>query len=262
MSLGPTDAVRLTFDGHLAEITLARPEKLNALDGGMIAALAEAAAAIDAAEDVRAALIVGEGKGFCAGGDIAAWGGLPPIEMWRSWTRAGHRAFEALARLRAPLIAVLSGHALGGGLELAGCADIRIAERQAKFGLPETGIAMIPGWSGTQRLVRRFGSGVVRRLALTGEIVTAERALALGVVDEVVGTGEALARAREIAGRIASRGPAATAIAKQLINAAEGEGDVSATLEGLAGSLAAFTQDGMEGVASFREKRPPRYENR
>ena len=81
--------------------------------------------------------------------------------MWRSWTRAGHRAFDALARLRVPLIAVLSGHALGGGLELAGCADFRIAETQAKFGLPETGIAMVPGWSGTQRLVRRFGAGVV-----------------------------------------------------------------------------------------------------
>ncbi len=220
-----SDAVRLAVEGAVATITLARSEKLNALDAAMIAALADAAAQIDADRAVRAAIITGEGKGFCAGGDIAAWGGLPPIEMWRTWTRAGHRAFDALARLRVPLIAALNGHALGGGLELAGTADIRVAEAQAKFGLPETGIAMVPGWSGTQRLVRRFGAGVVRRLALTGEIVTAERALALGLVDEVTATGEALARAREIAGRIAARGPAATAIAKQLINAAEGEGD-------------------------------------
>jgi enoyl-CoA hydratase len=257
-----SEAVRLTFEGRLATITLARPEKLNALDQGMLAALGEAAAAIDAADDVRCAIIHGEGKAFCAGGDIAAWGGLPAIEMWRSWTRAGHRAFDALARLRAPLIAVLSGHALGGGLELAGCADIRIAEPQAKLGLPETGIAMVPGFSGTQRLVRRFGAGVVRRLALTGEIVPAERALALGIVDEVVAPGEAMSRARALAEKIAARGPAATAVTKQLINAAEGEGDEAATLEGLAGAFASFTQDGAEGVASFREKRPARYENR
>lgn len=257
-----SDAVRLAVEGAVATITLARSEKLNALDAAMIAALADAAAQIDADPAVRAAIITGEGKGFCAGGDIAAWGGLPPIEMWRTWTRAGHRAFDALARLRVPLIAALNGHALGGGLELAGTADIRVAEAQAKFGLPETGIAMVPGWSGTQRLVRRFGAGVVRRLALTGEIVTAERALALGLVDEVTATGEALARAREIAGRIAARGPAATAIAKQLINAAEGEGDEAATLEGLAGALAASTEDGAEGVASFREKRAPDYRGR
>lgn len=254
--------VRLEFEGPLAVITLARAEKLNALDAAMIDALGAAAHAIDAHPDVRAAIIVGEGKAFCAGGDIAAWGGLPPIEMWRSWTRAGHRAFDALARLRVPLIAVLSGHALGGGLELAGTADFRIAEPQAKLGLPETGIAMIPGWSGTQRLVRRFGSGTIKRLALTGEIVTAERALSLGLVDEVAPAGEAMNRARDMALAIAGRGPAAVAIAKQLINAAEGEGDASATLEGLAGSLAAFTDDGREGVASFREKRAPRYENK
>jgi enoyl-CoA hydratase/carnithine racemase len=257
-----SDAIRLTVDGAVATITLARPEKLNALDRAMIDALAAAATRIDDDMSVRAAILVGEGKGFCAGGDIAAWGALPPIEMWRSWTRAGHRAFDALARLRVPLIAVLSGHALGGGLELAGTADIRIAEQQVKLGLPETGIAMVPGWSGTQRLVRRFGSQVIRRLALTGEIVTADKALALGLVDEVVATGEALARARAMAAAIAGRGPAATAVAKQLINAAEGEGDEAATLEGLAGSLAAYTEDGSEGVASFREKRPPAYRNR
>ncbi|MHB2167440.1 enoyl-CoA hydratase/isomerase family protein [Alsobacter sp. R-9] len=257
-----SDAVRLAVEGACATVTLARPEKLNALDAGMIAALADAVSRIEADPAVRVAILTGEGKGFCAGGDIAAWGGLPPLEMWRSWTRAGHRAFDALARLRVPLVAALNGHALGGGLELAGTADIRIAEQQAKFGLPETGIAMVPGWSGTQRLVRRFGAGVVRRLALTGEIVTAEQALAMGLVDEVVPTGGALARAGEIAARIAARGPAATAIAKQLINAAEGEGDEAATLEGLAGSLAAFTEDGAEGVASFREKRPPVYGGR
>ena len=124
------ERIRLTFEGSLATITLARPEKLNALDMPMIAALHQAALDIELDHDVRCALLTGEGKVFCAGGDIAAWNGQPPIEMWRSWTRAGHRAFDALARLRVPLIAVLSGHAFGGGLELAATADFLIVERQ------------------------------------------------------------------------------------------------------------------------------------
>ncbi len=256
------DTIRLSFDGPVATITLARPEKLNALDAEMVTALGECAARIEADHGVRAAIITGEGKAFCAGGDITAWGGLPPLEMWRSWVREGHRAFDALARLRVPLIAALSGHALGGGLELAGTADLRIAEPQAKLGLPENGIGMIPGWSGTQRLVRRFGARTIRRLAFTGELVTGERALVLGLVDEVVDEGRATERARELALAIATRGPVAVSMTKQLINAAEGEGDVSATLEALSGALAAFSEDGSEGVASFREKRPPRFANR
>jgi enoyl-CoA hydratase/carnithine racemase len=200
----------------------------------------------------------GEGKAFCAGGDIAAWGGLPPIEMWRSWTRAGHRAFEALARLRPPLIVVLTGHAFGGGLELAAVGDFRIAERGVKLGLPETGLGMAPGWSGSQRLVRRFGASVVRRMALAGQVFEAEEALKLGLVDEVVEKGEGLARADALAADIAKRGPVAAQIVKAMINFAEGE-DVDAPIEGLAGALTATTEDLAEGVAAFREKRAPTF---
>ena len=139
--------------------------------------------------DVRVAILSGEGKAFCAGGDIEAWGGLPPLEMWRDWVRDGHRAFEALARLRVPLIAVLTGHAFGGGLELAAVARYPHRRERVKLGLPETGLGMVPGWSGTQRLVRRFGASVVRRMALGGAMFSAEEALALGIVDEVVATG-------------------------------------------------------------------------
>ena len=248
--------VELNFEGPLARLTLRRADKLNALDREMIEALGEAARSIDAAAEIRVAILSGEGKAFSAGGDIGAWAGLPPLEMWRDWTRAGHRAFEALARLRPPLIVALTGHAFGGGLELAAVGDIRIAERGVKLGLPETGLGMAPGWSGTQRLVRRFGSSIVRRMALAGEMFDADQALALGLVDEVVAPGEGLKRAEALAGDIAKRGPVAVQIVKAMINFAEGE-DPDAPIEGLAGALTAMTGDLAEGVASFRAKREP-----
>jgi enoyl-CoA hydratase len=251
--------VELTVEGAVARLMLRRPDKLNALDRAMIEALADAARAIEAARDVRVAILGGEGKAFSAGGDIAAWGGLPALEMWRDWTRAGHRAFEALARLRVPLIAALTGHAFGGGLELAACADLRIASPGVKLGLPETGLGMAPGWSGTQRLVRRFGAQVVRRMTLTGRMFTAEEGLALGLVDEVA--PDALKRAEALAADVAGRGPVAVQIVKAMINAAEGE-DRDVAIEGLAGALTAMTEDLAEGVAAFRGKRAPAFAGR
>jgi enoyl-CoA hydratase len=253
--------VELAFEGALARLTLKRADKLNALDRSMIDALADAARVIDASAETRVAILSAEGKAFCAGGDIAAWGNLPPLEMWRDWTRAGHRAFEALARLRVPLIAALTGHALGGGLELAAVADIRVAESGIKLGLPESGLAMAPGWSGTQRLMRRFGASVVRRMALAGAMFSSEDGLSLGLVDEVVAKGQGLARAEELAGEIAKRGPLAVQMVKGMINAAEGE-DRDAPIEGLAGALTAFTEDLAEGVAAFRAKRTPSFVGR
>jgi enoyl-CoA hydratase/carnithine racemase len=250
--------VDLSFEGPVARITLRRADKLNALDRAMIVALADTAESIEASKEARVAILYGEGKAFCAGGDIAAWGSLPPLDMWRDWTRLGHRAFEKLARLRTPLIAALTGHAFGGGLELAAVADIRIAERGRKMGLPETGLAMAPGWSGTQRLVRRFGASVVRRMSLGGAMFTADEALALGLVDEVVEPGAGLTRAEALAADIAARGPLAVQMVKAMINTAEGE-DADAPIEGLAGALTAMTQDLAEGVAAFRAKRPAKF---
>jgi enoyl-CoA hydratase len=250
--------VDLSFDGPCARLTLKRPDKLNALDRPMIDALHDGARAIEASPQARVAILSGEGKAFCAGGDIAAWGGLQPLEMWRDWTRAGHRAFEALARLRVPLLVVLTGHAFGGGLELAAVGDIRIAESGIKLGLPESGLGMAPGWSGTQRLVRRFGASVVRRMALTGTMFLAEEGLPLGLVDEVVAKGEGLTRASALAADIAKRGPLAVQMVKAMINAAEGE-DRDAPIEGLAGALTAYTEDLAEGVAAFRAKRSPTF---
>ncbi|TCR79049.1 enoyl-CoA hydratase/isomerase family protein [Rhizobium sp. BK376] len=251
--------VRVEVDDHIAVLTVSRPQKLNALDLDMLKALSAAADEVEANPVVRVAILTGEGKAFSAGGDIKAWGGMEAQEFGHAWVRYGHRVFERLATLRVPLVAALNGHALGGGLELAGLADIRIAEGQIKIGLPETGLGMVPGWSGTQRLVKRFGAQVVRRMALGGEVFTAEEARLLGLVDIVSPTGGALEAARSYAKRVASRGPAALEIVKLMIASASGEDNGSA-VEALGSILVAKTADLREGVAAFSEKRPANFE--
>jgi len=253
--------VELAIDGALATITLRRPEKLNALDQGMIAALSAACDRIEAERAVRVVLLAGEGKAFSAGGDIEAWAALDPLTFGRLWIRDGHRAMDRLARLRQPTIAVLTGHALGGGLELAAVADFRVAEAHVRLGLPETGLGMVPGWSGTQRLVRRFGAQLVRRMSIAGEMLGADQALAAGLVDRVVPTGEGPAAARELADRLLARGPAAVQVAKQMIALAEGE-ERDGAIESIAGALVATTADLAEGVGAFRAKRAATFEDR
>jgi enoyl-CoA hydratase len=251
--------IQLQMEGQLALLTIARPEKLNALDYDMILALERAAQIIDADLTVRVAIVTGEGdKSFCAGGDISAWSGMSPGEFALKWIRHGHRAFDALARLRVPLIAALNGHTLGGGLEIAATADMRIAEDHVRLGLPEAGLGIIPGWSGTQRIARRFGAQVTRRMAVMGEIFDANQALTLGIVDRVVAKGQSFAQAREVALQILQRGPIATQAVKMLVNAAEGE-DAERAIEAMASLAAASNAELREGVTAFKEKRKPRF---
>ncbi len=233
---------------------MSRPEQLNAFDIPMLQDLAAACDRIEADAAMRVLILTGEGKAFSAGGDIKAWAGMAPNAFGHDWVRYGHRVFERLATLRMPVIAALNGHALGGGLELAAAADIRIAEAQIRIGLPETSLGMVPGWSGTQRLVRRFGSQIVRRMVLGGEVFDAEEARRNGLVDLVVETGGALAAAKEYALRVAARGPAALEISKLMLAVASGE-DTGAAVEALGSILVAKTGDLEEGVAAFTGKR-------
>ena len=257
-----TADIDLAIDGPLATVTLARPHKLNALTAAMLARLGEIAGQLDDDPAIRAVILTGSGqRAFCAGADIADWGGLDPHAFGHHWIRAGNRVFDRWARLRSPVIAVLNGATLGGGLELAACADLRIAEAHARFGLPEARIGVIPGWSGTQRLTRRVGPQLVRRLVLTAEPIDAAEALRTGLVDELVPTGQGMVRAQELAATMVERAPLALQIAKQLVNAAEGE-DPSTTLDALAGALAATTGDVREGIGAFQAKRPPRFSGR
>ncbi len=247
--------ILLSVAGGIARLRLNRPDKLNALDAEMVEELAQRCREIERS-NALVVILSGEGKAFCAGGDIEAWSRETPEAFGRHWVRDGHTAFDALARLRQPVIAVLDGHALGGGLELAACADLRIAEAQIKIGQPESGLGIIPGWSGTQRAVRRFGAQAVRRMAVMGVVFTAAEAHSLGIVDKVVEAGQAQATAEETAQTILQRSPRATELAKMIINAAEGE-DRERVVEAMAGTIAAGTDDLAEGLAAFRAKRKP-----
>jgi len=252
--------LRLTVEGQIAHLVISRPEKLNALDAEMVGELLSLCHKIEHHPDIQVVILTGEGKAFCAGGDIAAWSGETAAAFGRHWVRDGHAAFDALARLRQPVIAVLNGHALGGGLELAACADYRIAEPHVKVGQPETGLGIIPGWSGTQRAVRRFGAQLVRRMAIFGEIFDAEEARRLGLVDRVAPTGKGVEEAIALAGQVLARGPEATELTKMLVNAAESE-ERERVLEALAGRIAAGGNELAEGLAAFFEKRKPDFKD-
>jgi enoyl-CoA hydratase len=251
--------VQLAVDGEVATITLNRPDKLNALTLDMLDALAQIAARLDADKILRCVVLTGAGdRAFCVGADVRAWSALEPLDMWRTWIKRGHQVFDQWARLRLPVIAAINGHALGGGLELAATADIRIAQTGAGFGLPEASIATVPGWSGTQRLVTLLGPARVKLLALTGRRIDAEEAFRIGLIAEPA-SGNVLERALTVADEIRRMAPVSVQLIKQLIDAGAGAG-LPGTLEAMAGALAAATADAREGKASFVEKRPPRYQ--
>ena len=247
--------VHLILHGAVAEVRLDNPTKMNAFSVQMLRQLAAHLKAIDQDPDIRAVLITAVGdRAFCTGADINGWGDLTPAQFARHWIRDGHRIFDRLARLSKPTIAVIQGHAFGGGLELAAACDLRVMAPGASLALPEAGVGIVPGWSGTQRLLRLLPEAVVKEMALFGHRVTADRALAMGFVAAVDADPRAAAMA--LLDRAITLSPRAVEIAKSMIHAAVGE-DRSAMIEALGGAAIAATEDRAEGVAAFRAKRKP-----
>ena len=254
--------IRIEKRGPVAVVTLDRPDKLNSLTPSMLGQLEDAAAQLEADSSLRAVVLTGAGeRAFCVGADINEWSALAPLDMWRVWVTRGHRIFDRWAALRLPVVAAINGHAFGGGLELAAIADVRVTDPAATFALPEASIATCPGWSGTQRLVSLIGPSHVKSMALTARRIDAQRAYAIGLVDEVSEAGKSLDAAIAVAVQIATLAPVSAQLTKQLINAAAGF-NTGATLEAMAGALSATTQDAREGMASFRERRKAQYEGR
>ena len=243
-----------------AEIWLNRPDKGNALTMSMIARLGAIADDLAADRAVRAVVIRGRGRFFCTGGDIAAWGRLDPHEMGREWILRGADVFERIAALPQAVVAAISGHALGGGLELAMAADLRMAVRHAKLGCPEATLGMIPGWTGTTRLAELVGQARARHLLLLASPIPAPQALDWGLVTAVA-EDEADLNAQLDAWieRLMANAPSAIALLKGLLSTLHID---LRHHHASAAAQAAATEDCREGVRAFLEKRPPVYRNR
>jgi enoyl-CoA hydratase len=247
--------VLFSVEGRIGTVTLENPGKLNALTPDMLVQLCGLCDQIETDHNTLCVLIAAAGERFfCAGADINAWAGYSPLEFSRYWVRSGHRVFDRIARLSKPTIAVLSGNAFGGGLELAAACDIRVMAPNAQLALPETSVGIVPGWSGTQRLARLLPEPVLKEMALFGRRLDAQRALALGFAAEV--SNDPLATAKAIAAKLADTSPAATEVAKYMIHAGAGE-DTSAMIEALGSGMIAASADKQEGVEAFRAKRKP-----
>lgn len=250
--------VTTSNDGGIVTLTVDRPKALNAINSDVIESLAAAVEAVPA--DAIAVLVTGAGdKAFVAGADIAQMVDLGPEEA-EAFSRRGSDVFQALADLPCPVIAAIDGFALGGGLELALACDILVAGDGAKLGLPESGLAVVPGFGGTQRLPRRVGGGHAKRLMFTGARIGAEEALAIGLVDMVCPAGQALQTARELADAIARNGPLAVRECKRLIElGADMDLADSLSLESSAFGAIFATVDRREGMQAFMDKRKPAY---
>ena len=220
----------------------------------MVAELAAICREVEHSPPRASRLLTGAGeKSFCAGGDISAWSSETPEDFGRFWVRDGHAHSMRWPDCASRSIAVLNGDALAADWSLRPVPTFASPSAHARIGMPETGLGMIPGWSGTQRAVRRFGQQVVRRMALFGEVFSAEDALQLGLVDQLCDKGEGMAAASALAAKLLARSPQATATTKMLINAAEGE-ERERVLDAIAGELAAGSRDLAEGLDAFREQ--------
>ena len=250
----------------VAVVRLNRPDRMNSLGGSMKADLQ--AALFDLArndDSVRSVIITGVGdRAFCAGADIKerVAGNPPPAEYYLR-QKATHQLFRELEEFEKPVIAAINGVALGGGLEIALCCDIRIASSTARFGLPEGKIGVIPAAGGTQRLPRLVGVGLAKELIFTSDIIDAQRACEIRLVNRVVAPELLMPTAFEMAARIARNAPLALRFAKQSINLGTEVGlDAGLEFERYAASMVAHSEDRTEGMRSFIEKRAPVFKGR
>src|SRR5690606_26344761 len=260
----PMSELVLTADhGAVRLLTLNRPEKLNALNSATLQALHAAfdAAAID--DRVRAVVLTGSGaKAFVAGADIAEMSELSAVQA-RDFSLVGQRLMRRMERMPKPVVAMVNGFALGGGLELAMCCHLRIAADTAKLGLPEVTLGLLPGFGGTQRLLRLVGRAAALELTLLGAPVDAARALELGLVNRVVPAAELEAETMALAAKLAGNAPLVMSGILDAIHVGGECGlDDGLEYESAQFGLAFATEDAREGMTAFLERRKPTFRNR
>ncbi len=246
--------------GAVAVVLLNRPEQLNALSDELMEELVSALTELDRDEGVRAIVLGGSERSFAAGADIGELAQASAIDLY--YQRRIER-WDAIRGLWTPLIAAVSGYCLGGGCELAMACDLIIASESAQFGQPETGLGIIPGAGGTQRLTRAVGKALAMDVILSGRRLSADEALAAGLVARVVPKEAWLEEAKRVAHEIAEKGPVATRLAKESVDRAF-ETTLTAGLEGerRALYLAFASEDAKEGLTAFTEKRKPEFKGR
>jgi enoyl-CoA hydratase/carnithine racemase len=254
------ELIETSLDGHVALLRLNRPEARNALSPEMMERLASELERLDPDPEVRCVVIAGSDEVFAAGADIKAMSERSFAEALR---HPAASFWRRVAAVKTPLIAAVSGYALGGGCELALACDMIVASDDARFGQPEITLGIIPGGGGTQRLARVLGKQLAMEYVLTGRRFDADMAMEMGLVNLVVKKGRWLQEAMELAHTVAERPPIATRLAKQAVIAAE-ETALSAGLESERRlyELAMATEDRVEGMRAFLEKREPEFRGR
>jgi len=251
--------LKLEVTNKIALITISRPQALNALNSDFFAEMDEMLNQISADKEVRAIIITGEGKAFVAGADIAEMSNMDS-EQGKAFSKKGQDVFERFGNMDIPVIAAVNGFALGGGCELAMSCDIRIASTFAKFGQPEVNLGLIPGYAGTQRLSRLVGLSNALYLLMTADIINAEEAFRLGLVQKVVEPDKLIEEAINVANKIGAKGKIAIKMVKEVaIKGSMLNFNLACELESKEfGNLFGNGESG-EGMNAFLEKRKPNW---
>lgn len=252
--------LQLEQDGPVLMVKLDREPALNALNMATMSSLRKLFGGyIPDREDIRGVILTGAGtKAFAAGADIKEFQGLTPQEG-RDLAARGHETFFLIEQCTVPVIAAVNGFALGGGCELAMACHLRVAGEHARFGQPEVNLGLIPGYGGTQRLIQYIGKGKAMEMLLTAEMINAQEALQLGLVNAVVPSGEEVTKAREIMAKVLTKGPIAIRKVIEAVNAYFTESTDGFHFEVESFGYTTGTQDFREGAAAFVEKRKPAF---
>ena len=252
--------LKVERDGGVVLVTFDRPDVHNALDTETVNAALSVVRDLERDSGVRVLVLTGSGKAFIAGADIAEMRGKTPQQA-RAYSELGHGLMEAIERLEVPVIAVINGYCIGGGMEVALASDIRIASERARFGLPETILGIIPGWGAIPRATRLIGEANTKELLFTGDLINAERALEIGMVNHLVAHDALMGVAMDTARRVSRQSRFALARAKEVINASLDNTLPDACTMETDSFVACFEAgDQEEGMRAFLEKREPNFD--
>lgn len=256
------ETIKCEVKENIAYICISRPKAMNALNSKVLDELYSVFGEVEKNPEVRAVILTGEGKAFVAGADIAEMSKLNAVEA-RAFAQKGHSVMNRIEDIEKPVIAAVNGFALGGGCELSMACDFRIASSKAKFGQPEVGLGLVPGFGGTKRLSALVGKGMAKYLIMSADMINAEEAYRIGLVEKVAEPEELMAVCEEAAKKIMSKAPIAVAVAKNLVNNNYDLDPKNASqMEINAFGVSFDSEDLKEGTSAFLEKRPAEFKNR